>query len=209
MASTKISNPVKFYDEESILTPAKKYKAIVTLIDKTTKHQKDTRGVLWENIKSDLLNELQEHEVYGNYEIPLVDSEILKVPMSVDTAPLTEEELQLLEGLDEGIFDDLFEKREGIIAVEDQAVVMTQLMTDPSLQKMTKVSGGKMIITLEDPTYQGLTTQEQVFARTSFFGLLGKSVEERKPSDKSFQVLVSFLENRLKGSFKTGNRVSK
>lgn len=205
-----MANPVKTLDEKSpAFEIASNIRVLTEILDATSednnKHKKDLVDTLVEIMQTSLI---EEDSVFGTFKINMGEGQgIVEVPFSVSSGPLSPEELSDLSPLTKPTFDTLFEEKDVMDNVNDHRALLSALLKldDKDLKKLFKVGSGKVTIEVKK-VMDGIKTTKAVVARTGFFGNLALAMDQSTERNKESKTISAWLEKRVKGSVRLGNR---
>jgi hypothetical protein len=208
---TALVNPVKTFSTVTATAAATSYKAVGRLIDQATLEADNQRTILWSEIKDDFLRNFEEGSVFGNYQIPLEEGEIVEVPLQAGPEALTEEELAPLGALSSAVFDALLERVEVIDSVSDAPAFRAHLssLDDATFSKLISVTSKKVSVSIAAPKggakIPGVSYAMATVPKTDFVARLKQALSEPHAADDE-KILSIWLKDRIKGQVKIGNR---
>ena len=208
---TALVNPVKTFESVTATAAATSYKAVGRLIDQATLEADNQRTLLWTEIKDDFLRNLEAGDVFGNYQIPLEEGEIVEIPLQAGPEPLSKEELEPLGFLSSGVYDAILERVEVIDSVNDAPAFRAHLssLDDASFAKLISVTNKKVSVSIAAPKggakIPGVSYALVTVPKTDFVARLKQALAEAHGPDDE-KILSTWLQDRVKGQVKIGNR---
>ena len=208
----KLKNPVRNVEDEEVIVRATKAKALAAHVDKATIACNDVKKSLIKSLTDGVITSLiEENVVLGTFQIPLADGSIVEVPLSVATDGLTGDELVDLVPLSTTVHDELFEEKKVFEAITDRDKILQYLfdMDEADQAKAFKVKAGEILISVTDLKVDGASLGKLTVPRSPFFARMEQALAASKNVDSDAKLLADFIENRIKGAVKFGNRASK
>lgn len=207
---TKIENVVKTLTDDTVKSIAKSVRAVSLLIDRATLEVDRKKEELYIIVRNAFKETIKASgEAVGNYQIPVDDEgNILEIPISCTTAPLTTQELEELKKLPGEIFGALFEDTEEIIEVTDSGSLMVSLMGHANLNKFISVSGGTVTVKCNEVTLSGIKTGTFFYPKDKFVARVNASLNNFPHADEDTDRLVTWFITRSKPSIRIGNRMA-
>jgi hypothetical protein len=207
---TKIENVVKTLTNDSIKAIAQSVRAVSLLIDKATLEVNKKKDELCVIVKAAFKETIKATgEAVGTYQIPVDDEgNIVEIPISCLTTPLTALEHEELGKLPGEIFSALFEDCEEIIEVTDSGSLMVSLMGHANLNNFISVSGGTVTVKCSEVSLSGIKTGTFFYPKDKFVARVNAALANFPHTEEDTDRLVTWFMARSKPSIRIGNRIA-
>lgn len=207
---SKIENQVRTITNAAAVEIATSIRAVTLLMDKAIVEVDKKKETLYLLLKGEFkAGMLEDGAVIGNFQIPVDDEgDIVEVPLSCTPEPLNSVELQALGFLPAPIFSAIFEECCEIESITDLSALMHSLSSHTALAKMAAVKNGKVVISSNDTTLQGVSLVTNWYAKTNFVARAHQAFANTDHTDQQVTVFVDWFIDRMRLAVKVGNRAS-